>query len=412
MWTKAFTLFIYTLILSAYPICTKAQTVHFNNSTPVFLPVDSSPIISINNSKHYFIRKFFTKYGSFGGVIEQDNLLFNDTLLLFYEHTPLTSLNSEQQNTIISIDDRRVYYYNRNPTQAKFKGIFYLDALSASSTLPQKLIIDQFDLSNVHSFFMNSTSDLLLFSIKHKGGQGNEDIYVSFFVNEKWSTPINLGETINTTGSEISPFLSEDQNTLYFSSTEHNSFGKGDIFMSKRLYNSWKVWSPPRNLGSEINSEGHEAYLNIADSSRAYFISERSGEGELWQVDILTSQLNSFRDLTIEREYLSNDEIVGLFGFAVDSTLSFVQNQSELSSESKELLWFIANNIISKSDIMLNVVFLANDTSNLLRGREVALKEYLNFIGISRNRIATHVIPLDNSVPDSVHAVINFYLKK
>ncbi len=401
----------FCILLTSY-FYSHGQAVGLQDVKPVIIPSAPSPIISDNDSKHYFLRRFFSRNGSFGGLVEKDQFTFNDSLLLFYEETPLSFLNVEQQNALISIDSYTVYYHNRNPSNNKFKGIFFSNAASSEGSLPQKLVVDQFDLTDVHSFHMNPTSDVLLFSLKHKQGQGQEDLYVSTFENGQWASPINLGETINTEGSEISPFLSTDKTTLYFSSTGHDSLGKGDIFISKRLYNSWKVWSAPKNLGTAINSPNYEAYFNIVDDTTAYFISNKYGQGQLWQAYMDVSPVNPFRNLQDEREYLSNQEMTGLLGVAIDSTILFSPNQSELSSQSKELLWFVANNIIRKPDIMINIVFLPDVSTTVLKERIIGVSEYLNFLGISRNRISSHVLSPESDNVENTDAIFNFYLKK
>ncbi len=45
----------------------------------------------------------------------------------------------------------------------------------------------------------------------------SRDIYVSIRDGENWSKPLNLGSTINTSGTECSPFLHSDGKTQYFS---------------------------------------------------------------------------------------------------------------------------------------------------------------------------------------------------
>jgi len=52
------------------------------------------------------------------------------------------------------------------------------------------------------------------------GGFGQTDIYKSELVNGQWSEPVNLGETINTSGKEMFPFV-DKEGILYFSSDGH-----------------------------------------------------------------------------------------------------------------------------------------------------------------------------------------------
>ena len=111
----------------------------------------------------------------------------------------------------------------------------------------------------------------------------NKDIYVCL-KNEKgaWGEVINLGSQINTPYMERTPFLHPDMRTLYFSSTGHGGFGELDVFKSTRLDDSWTNWSTPVNLGQQINTLSSDwGYKITTDGKKAYF--SFSPEGTLME---------------------------------------------------------------------------------------------------------------------------------
>ncbi|HEY8401912.1 MAG TPA: hypothetical protein VIK89_11655, partial [Cytophagaceae bacterium] len=117
----------------------------------------------------------------------------------------------------------------------------------------------------------------MLFCSNRPGGYGQEDIYVSTLTENGWSKPINLGPVINTGQREMGPNLAADGKTLYFNSTGHFGFGGSDIFMSKRLDDSWTNWSTPVNLGKYINSLADDRFVSIpATGTKGYTV--RTGE--------------------------------------------------------------------------------------------------------------------------------------
>lgn len=83
---------------------------------------------------------------------------------------------------------------------------------------------------------------------------GGYDLYVSNLTENGWSAPKNLGNIVNTSSSETRPSFAADGKTLYFSSDGHKGFGSDDIFMTKRLDNTWTNWTKPINLGRYINT--------------------------------------------------------------------------------------------------------------------------------------------------------------
>ncbi|OFX59511.1 MAG: hypothetical protein A2046_11965 [Bacteroidetes bacterium GWA2_30_7] len=95
------------------------------------------------------------------------------------------------------------------------------------------------------------------------GHIGFYDLYVSNLVETGWSAPVNLGSVVNTTASETRPAFAADGKTLYFSSDGHKGFGGTDIFMTKRLDDSWTNWSVPVNLGKYINTLQSDEDLSV-----------------------------------------------------------------------------------------------------------------------------------------------------
>lgn len=135
-----------------------------------------------------------------------------------------------------------------------------------------------FDGRNI-SVRMCQSEDLLFVSMPNEADGENGDLYVSMKQNDgSWSKLTNLGENINSEGFEISPFLMEDRKTLFFSSDGHGGEGELDIFVTYRLDDSWQKWSRPVNLGTTVNSSGFDYDFVITEEGNAYFISNRDSE--------------------------------------------------------------------------------------------------------------------------------------
>lgn len=116
----------------------------------------------------------------------------------------------------------------------------------------------------------------LYFASRRHGGFGGSDIYVSRLQsNGKWGEPENLGEGINTSGDEQSPFIHADNQTLYFTSNYWPGYGDDDLFYVRK--GPMGDWSKPVNLGYPINTISREGTLFIsADGKTAYYASDRS----------------------------------------------------------------------------------------------------------------------------------------
>lgn len=131
------------------------------------------------------------------------------------------------------------------------------------------------------SFSLGADGKTLVYSMARPDAIGGRDLYVSFLLpNGNFSTPKNLGSTINTSGNEHCPFLAADGKTLYFDTDGHPGYGGRDIFMSRRLDDSWTNWETPQNMGPIINTpDADEGLIVPASGEYAYFVSDQKSYG-------------------------------------------------------------------------------------------------------------------------------------
>ncbi len=129
---------------------------------------------------------------------------------------------------------------------------------------------------------ISANGEYLYFVSNRKGGKGGMDIWrcklkgFSDLGSPMWGAAENLGDSINTSGNEMSPYIHADGEMLYFSSDYWLGLGGTDLFCS-RLKND-SVWTKPRNLGYPINTYKDEQGLVVnADGNLAYFSSDRPG---------------------------------------------------------------------------------------------------------------------------------------
>lgn len=102
------------------------------------------------------------------------------------------------------------YYYNTNEKPLKFN---YSDG---KFSMPDTVIIHT-DLKPFYAIYVSSDESYLLFSARPKDRSRSLDIYVCFkTMDDKWGTPINLGDQVNTDKIERFPVVSPDGKYLFF----------------------------------------------------------------------------------------------------------------------------------------------------------------------------------------------------
>jgi outer membrane protein OmpA-like peptidoglycan-associated protein len=118
-----------------------------------------------------------------------------------------------------------------------------------------------------------------------ENGEFHEDIYISEKINGAWSVPKNIGTNINTEGHDASIGLSADGKELF----TYYGEGQGDIKFCKLKKDS--TWSKPFLMNGDINSKHSETSICITpDGSTVFFTSDR--EGGHGGLDIYTSHLD------------------------------------------------------------------------------------------------------------------------
>lgn len=131
----------------------------------------------------------------------------------------------------------------------------------------------------------------LMYAVFKEGTRGI-DLFQSYRnADGTWTQGKSMGEPINTSGDEKSPFFHSDDKTLYFASREgHLGFGGYDVFMSRYVN---EEWTTPVNLGYPLNTPANEhGYIVSLDGKTAYFGSSsplHEGKGksiDLYRVDL------------------------------------------------------------------------------------------------------------------------------
>jgi OOP family OmpA-OmpF porin len=195
-------------------------------------------------------------------------------------------INDDLKNYILGFSpDGTILFLNqekRNPGGLIINdGIAFSVFANGGWSKPSRVSVDYLINKSKHqSGAVSADGRLMLLSLQAYASRGEEDIYICSYENGKWTQPINLGSDINSSGQEMTPYLSADKKQLYFSSNGHGGKGGRDLFVSERKGEGWTSWSRPKNLGAEVNSFGVEMNYFIDSKNKvAYFSSTQNSDG-------------------------------------------------------------------------------------------------------------------------------------
>ncbi|BDS14256.1 hypothetical protein [Aureispira anguillae] len=132
----------------------------------------------------------------------------------------------------------------------------------------------------------------LYFASDMKGSFGGLDIWMSNYENDSWTYPINLGKDINTEKDDAWPYIHPDGD-LYFSSKGHPGFGGYDVFRTRPLGNGVD-WLPIENLGQPFNSSFSDvSFIMSDDQTQGFFSSNRAKSYDVFKYVIVGAEKQS-----------------------------------------------------------------------------------------------------------------------
>lgn len=172
------------------------------------------------------------------------------------------AINSNKKEIIISKQSNETLGFN-SIKEKKFKKNTSLSSIGINNLqLFYSSYEGEFNLKNldklpfvnkeynyVHPVFFDN-GNKLIFSSDMPDGFGGYDLYMVERKDNEWSTPINLGPSINSLGDEEYPFILNDS-LLFYSSNGLPGYGNFDIFVCEVFRGKFVN---PKNLGNIFNS--------------------------------------------------------------------------------------------------------------------------------------------------------------
>lgn len=227
-----------------------------------------------------------SRYDDYGAILSpNDSILFyttkrideGDVYFSRYQNSSWSAgeklgwpINTNSYEAVINIssDGKRLYFYRSGIEEGM---VYYSDYQNNHWNIPSPLL-NKFEVNGVfkdtriYSFAINPSKSELFIISDRKGGLGGKDMYVSQkMADSTWGPLENMGNLINSQYDEVALSLSEDGNTIYFSSNGSKSIGGFDVFFTSRTNGQW---SAPKSLGVPINTPGDDLFFSFLHNSR------------------------------------------------------------------------------------------------------------------------------------------------
>lgn len=198
-------------------------------------------------------------------------------------------VNNALPNSVVSarLDSQRLVVINQFYRDGSmYAGFSLLPHSNGVFGFPEPLhIYDYYNISSDVSMALSARGQVMILSLERKDTYGQKDLYVSFRIEDDlWSTPQNIGMSLNSAWTETTPHIAADNRRLYFASDRPGGMGGLDIYVTERLDYTWLKWSTPKLLNAPINSAFDDSQpFDDERNSNFYFTSRRDGSADIFR---------------------------------------------------------------------------------------------------------------------------------
>jgi tetratricopeptide (TPR) repeat protein len=265
-----------------------------------------------------------TRFNDFNPVISGDgNMLVFTTKLKFYDAIFFSKkvngvwgypvnimaqlgVDNKTATTSLSYDGSTLYLYRDD----NFDGNIYVSYLKNGQW---SNIVSLGE--NINTKYWESHASIskdgkkLYFTSNRPGGYGDLDIYVSEIQSDgKWGVPKNMGPNINSRWNENTPFITENEDKLFFCSEGHRGMGGYDVFYATKTGNEW---SKPINIGYPLNSTDDNLFFMPESNGEAAYFSQFSQYGyggqDIYKINL--SNISKKSPIKVEAVLSMNNEV-------------------------------------------------------------------------------------------------------
>ena len=229
----------------------------------------------------------------------------------------INAITSDSNNVVLLLGNA---YYGRN-RMTQGVSMSTKDE-NGEWTKPVNLhLANDYNQSEKANYFMTNDRTAIVMAVQRDDSYGDRDMYVSFSREDgTYTEPLNLGDIVNTADEEGSPFLAEDNQTLFFSSRGFSGYGGFDIYLTRRLDDTWTNWSEPENLGAAFNSLEDDIFFNFTENDEyAYFTRGTEDNTDIYRVKLPYYQRPQMLASLMGDDFLDPNIIVVVKGIVYDS---------------------------------------------------------------------------------------------
>jgi len=329
---------------------------------------ETNPVLTIDNSVMFFASRRASKesnkqLSSVTGKYDQDIYFTRKDASGKWEPATPFKWNTDKDEAplYISADGLTLYFSKIVNGQSDIFTSSYIDKVWGTP----KPVSEINSSANETGVSVSADGKYLYVSSDRDGGNGKFDIYQCVKSGNKWSAPKNLGTALNTSFSEISPYINPNGKTLFFSSNGYrDGMGGYDVFFSELKDDG--SWTTPQNMGFPINTTrddinfyitggGTRYYATVRDAAESFDIFKIEGGGfsvenidATGQVVTLTQEMSVSDVVEVQKTVEKEVEVVE----TIETTVEVIKEVEKVDVE-KEKAKMDSMMVIAKKEAQL-----------------------------------------------------------
>lgn len=193
----------------------------------------------------------------------------------------LPNANKKLNQVAVSFDKNgKIYVTENNEAVESRRGrVLGIKSFDDANAMSGKLAVKHDGESNNAYVSFSPDGSYMVFASDKKGGFGSSDLYWCEKKGNGWTTPVNMGPEVNTSGAETTPYV-HSSGKIFFASNGQQGSKRLDLYYT---YKTESGFTKPQRVETGINSNGDDYGLFLSDNEEWGFLtSNRQGKDKLY----------------------------------------------------------------------------------------------------------------------------------
>ena len=186
--------------------------------------------------------------------------------------------DADHSDPAISRDGQRLYFVSAARTETfAAGGNIWVSRREGGAWAPAVLLPAPVNSDGGELYPIVVADGSLYFASNRAGGFGDQDIYRAQYRDGAFVDAVNLGRSVNTTLTDVDPYVSPDERLLIVAARRDGNRGALDLYVAHR--DAAGAWEPLAPMDDVVNTELTDYCPMLSPDGAYFFFSRRTAQG-------------------------------------------------------------------------------------------------------------------------------------